>query len=141
MDLLRHVIEMNPENALALNFLGYTYAERGERLDEAEALIKKALALRPNDGAFIDSLGWVYYQKGEYDKAVTELERADRLQGEDAEIREHLADAYVKVGRTKDAIRIYRDTEARTDDAAQRERVQRKLQDLGGRTTSTFPGS
>ncbi len=134
--LLRQILELNSDNPLALNFLGYTFAERGENLDEAEALVRKALELRPNDGAFIDSLGWVYYQQGRYESAVGELEKANQLAGEDPVVREHLADAYAKVGRTQDAIRMYRDCEARSEDTEQKQRVQRKIIQLGGRTTS-----
>ena len=70
---------LNPENAAALNYLGYTWAEQGIHLDEAEQLILRALAIEPNDGFYIDSLGWVYYQRGEYMQAIQHLERAVEL--------------------------------------------------------------
>jgi tetratricopeptide (TPR) repeat protein len=138
--ILQKVIVINPENARALNFLGYNYAERGEKLDEAEDLIQRALDLQPNDGYYLDSLGWVFYQRGEYERAVEKLEKAVHLAGNDPVIGEHLADAYVEVGRTTDAIRVYRDCEARTEDDDQRSRVADKLMQLEGRAKSETPG-
>ena len=130
VELLHRVIEMNPQNGLALNFLGYTYAEKGENLEEAERLVQRALEVHPDDGFFVDSLGWIYFQRGDYLKAVNELERARELAGNDPVIGEHLADAYAKVGRTDDALRAYRDAHARTDDTEQRQRVSNKLIEL-----------
>ncbi|CAD7783277.1 MAG: Tetratricopeptide repeat protein [Candidatus Methanoperedenaceae archaeon GB50] len=63
---MRQTISLDPNHAEALNYLGYTYAEMGENLEEAERLIKRALEIKPEDGYIIDSLGWVYYQRGEY---------------------------------------------------------------------------
>jgi Flp pilus assembly protein TadD len=139
--LLRRVIEMNPDNAKALNHLGYAYAELGQHLDEAERLVKKALELQPNNGFYIDSLGWVYYKQGDYEAAVTELEKAAKLAGNDPEVSEHLADSYRMVGRTRDAIRVYRDCKARTEDREQAMRVLRKLLELEGRAKSDSSGS
>ena len=66
---MKKAIELNPQNAAALNYLGYTWAEMGVQLDEAESLIQRALKIEPNDGFYIDSLGWVYYQKGDYNQS------------------------------------------------------------------------
>jgi tetratricopeptide (TPR) repeat protein len=105
---IKKVLELDPNNADALNFLGYSYAEAGTNLDEAEKLIQEALRGKPDSGHIIDSLGWVYYKKGHYDKAVAELERAHRLMPQDSTVAEHLGDAYVKMKRYRDALRIYR---------------------------------
>jgi Flp pilus assembly protein TadD len=105
---MRKAIELNPQNAPALNYLGYTWAEMGVQLDEAEKLIVRALKIEPNDGFFIDSLGWVYFQRGEYAKAVEQLERAVELTVDDPVIIEHLGDAYEKIGRTEQALQRYR---------------------------------
>ena len=102
-------IELNPRNAAALNYLGYTLADMGVQLDEAERLIRRALELQPNDGIYIDSLGWVYYQRGDYQRAVEQLERAVELAGEDPTIVEHLGDAYQRLGQSDAALRLYRD--------------------------------
>jgi tetratricopeptide (TPR) repeat protein len=79
-------------------------AERGQNLTEAVQLIKRALDLDPQNGYFVDSLGWVYYQQGRYAEALNELQRAVSLAKEDPVILDHLADAYIKTGRTDDAI-------------------------------------
>ena len=81
----------------------------GVQLDEAERLIRRALELQPNDGIYIDSLGWVYYQRGDYKRAVEQLERAVELAGEDPTIVEHLGDAYQRLGQSDSALRVYRD--------------------------------
>jgi tetratricopeptide (TPR) repeat protein len=84
------VIELDPEHASALNYIGYMLAEKGIRLDEAEQYIKRALSLEPESGHIIDSLGWVYYKKGEYERAIAELEKAVQYLPEDPVVAEHL---------------------------------------------------
>ena len=76
-----------------LNYLGYSWVDKGRNLDEALAMIKTAVDLRPNDGYIVDSLGWAYYRLGRYDEAVTQLERAVELQPDDSVINDHLGDA------------------------------------------------
>ena len=106
---MKKAIELNPKNAAALNYLGFTWAEMGVRLDEAESLIQEALKIEPNDGFYIDSLGWVYYQKGDYNQAVELLERAVEITVDDPTIIEHLADAYEKAGKADRAVSRYRE--------------------------------
>jgi tetratricopeptide (TPR) repeat protein len=96
-------LEFEPNQPHVLNYLGYSWVEKGMHLDRAKAMIEKAVELRPNDGYIVDSLGWVYYQLGEYEKAVRELERAVELRPEDPVINDHLGDAYWKVGRQLEA--------------------------------------
>ena len=95
---LKHSIELDQENPEALNYLGYIYAEENKNLDEAEALIKKALGLSPENGAYVDSLGWVYFKKGMFDEARKELEKAKEIIGEDPVVYDHLGDVYFKTG-------------------------------------------
>ena len=71
------------------------WAEKGIKLDEAELMIKKALSKKPNDGAIIDSLGWVYYKKGNYQLALAELLKANELVPDDPTIAEHIGDTYI----------------------------------------------
>jgi len=135
IDAMQKAIELNPQNAAALNYLGYTLAEIGVELDRAEKLIRQAMAIEPNDGFYIDSLAWVYYQRGDFKKAVEHLEHAAELAGEDPTVTEHLADAYQKLGRGNDALRVYRDALARSKDADQTERLKRKINVVEQRLT------
>lgn len=100
----RKLIETNPDSPSALNYLGYMLADRNVRLDEARTMIEKALALDPNNGAYLDSLGWVLYRQGHYDDAEKYLRRSiERVSG-DATVYDHLGDVLVKQGKIKDAI-------------------------------------
>ncbi len=100
---LKRAVEIAPEEATALNYLGYSWAERGENLDEAFALIEKAVALEPASGAIIDSLGWAHYQLGDYEEAVGHLEQAASLEPSDPTITDHLGDVYWRLGRHLEA--------------------------------------
>ncbi len=100
---LKRAVEIDPEEPVALNYLGYSWAERGVNLEEAFALIEKAVALRPQSGAIIDSLGWAHYQRGEYDLALPHLEKAASLEPADPTITDHLGDAYWSLGRKVEA--------------------------------------
>jgi len=128
----RKVIEMNPENAGALNYLGYMLADRNVRLDEAFSLIKKALDLDPDNGAYLDSIGWVYYRQGKLTEAESALVRAIDKIGQDGTVHDHLGDVYFKLGKTKEAIAQWqasiRDHQASADaDPAEVAKVTKKL--------------
>jgi tetratricopeptide (TPR) repeat protein len=100
----RRVLAGDPRNATALNYLGYMLADRGTRLEEALGLIRKAVALDPQNGAYLDSLGWAYYKLGNYEQAEENLRKAvDRI-GTDPTVHDHIADLYLKTGRTKLAV-------------------------------------
>jgi len=100
----RKVLELNPENAGALNYLGYMLVDHGIRVDEATQMIKKALEADPDNGAYLDSLGWAYFRQGKLSEAESLLVRAlDRI-GQDPTVHDHLADVYLKLGKTKEAI-------------------------------------
>ena len=86
-----------------LNYLGYSWVDKGLNLNRALDMIKKAVAASPNDGYIIDSLGWAYYRLGRFDEAVAQLEQAVSLRPNDPEINDHLGDAYWKVGRRLEA--------------------------------------
>ena len=98
------VLELDPDNAGAMNYLGYMLAYRSIRLDEAQRLISKALQLEPDNGAYLDSLGWVYYQEGKFQEAEQPLIRASERMGDDPTVHDHLGDLYLKLGKTKEAI-------------------------------------
>lgn len=97
------VLEINPDHADALNYLGYSWVDRGENLDEAFEMIRKALKLEPNSGAITDSLGWAHYKLGQYSEARIHLEDAVALSPDSATIIDHLGDVYWKLGRFLEA--------------------------------------
>lgn len=100
---LKKALELNPDQPLVLNYLGYSWVDQGIHLDEGLDMIRKAVTLRPDDGPIVDSLGWAYYRLGRYEEAVTELERAVELLPQDPILNDHLGDAYWKVGRRLEA--------------------------------------
>ena len=133
---MRELLEVNPQNAAALNFIGYTLADHGEQLDEAERLVRRALAIHPDSGAYLDSLGWVQFRRGDMVRAASTLERAAELEPDEPTILEHLGDAYGGVSRRDAAVAAYRralEAMRTTDDPTARERtavVERKLKAL-----------
>lgn len=102
--VFRQVVDADPENASALNYLGYMLADRGTRLTEAAELIQKAVSMEPNNYAYLDSLGWVYYRQDKLDEAERQLTHSVQLMGKDPTIHDHLGDVYFKQGKTKQAI-------------------------------------
>ena len=99
----RKALELSPDEPNVLNYLGYSMIEKKINLAEAMEMVKKAVELKPNDGYIIDSLGWAYYQLGDYEQAVVHIERAVELLPADPIIAEHLGDAYWRVGRKLEA--------------------------------------
>ena len=99
----RKALELKPDEPNVLNYLGYSYLDRGEKLPEARKLIETAYSKRPDAAEIIDSLGWMYFTVGEYDKAVQQLEKAVEGSPADSAINEHLGDAYWRVGRKSEA--------------------------------------
>ncbi|MFH1581232.1 MAG: tetratricopeptide repeat protein [Pseudomonadota bacterium] len=126
---MKAAISLDPKNANALNYLGYTYADLGENLDEAEDLIREALKYKPDDGYIIDSLGWVYFKKGDFKKAIEYLEKAVDLVPDDPVILEHLGDAYMKTDDRANALKFYkRSLLNKKDDTTG---LEKKIQGLG----------
>src|SRR5208283_222329 len=97
----RKVLASDPKSAMTLNYLGYMLADRGTRLEEALGYIRRSIALDPQNGAYLDSLGWVYYRLGDYDLAEENLRRASERIGNDPTVHEHLGELYQKTGRLK----------------------------------------
>lgn len=124
---VRSLLESHPDHPQALNFLGYLLAEANRNLQEAEDMIRRALRRDPDNGAFVDSMGWVLYRLGRLEEARRELERATRLTDGDAVVREHLGDVYRDL-RLHDLARdqYRRALDARGDGA----RLRSKLEDL-----------
>lgn len=100
----KEVLARDPDNAPALNYLGYMLAERGERLDESLIYIKKALQLEPENGSYLDSLGWAYYKADQLDLAEASLKRAADQMTTNSVIQDHYGDVLFKRGRLDEAI-------------------------------------
>ena len=130
----RKVLEMQPEFADALNYLGYMWAERGENLAEAFEMISRAVAAEPKNPAFLDSMGWVLFMRGKYHEALPWLIRAveltDSAKETDPTLYDHLADAYAKTGDLQSARREY-ERALRIEDKPE---IRRKLNDIIQRT-------
>ncbi len=99
--VLESVSPNDPQSAATLNYLGYMNADRGVKLDESLNYIKQALTFEPNNGAYLDSLGWAYFKLGKYDLAEESLTKAAVHMGADPTVQEHLGDLYQKTGRLK----------------------------------------
>ncbi|MGD1211154.1 MAG: tetratricopeptide repeat protein [Candidatus Acidiferrales bacterium] len=102
----RKVLEASPDNAPALNYLGYMFADRGIHLDEATSMIESAVKQEPNNGAYLDSLGWVYYKQNKLAEAEEYMRKAVDREGHDPTILSHLGAVYIKLGQTERAAEI-----------------------------------
>ncbi len=131
-DQFQAVLEIQPENSTAMNYLGYMWADNGENLEQALELVRRAVALEPDNGAYVDSLGWALFRLGEFEEARRHLERANQLAPEDSTILEHLGDVYVALGDTGRAREAYEHALA-INDEENVEAVRRKLGELSRR--------
>ena len=109
MRAMRQILKLNPKNASAMNYIGYSYADRGINLDEALDLLQKAMALKPDDGYITDSLGWVYFRRGDIDQASTYAQKAYVLTRGEATITEHLGDIWFKKNDKAKALKFFRE--------------------------------
>lgn len=126
---MKRVLALDPKDAQALNYLGYTYAEMGIHLEEALKYIKLALSIRPNDAFILDSLGWTYYKLKRYDEAIAALEEALAVVDDDSTIVEHLGDAYAARKSVKKALKQYQKA---LELAPERKEIAEKLHRLKG---------
>lgn len=125
-DLIR-ALSLQPNEPAVLNYLGYSWALRGEKLDRAQALIQQALTVKPNDPEITDSLGWAKFRAGDIDGAITLLEKAAEHLSSNPEINEHLGDAYWAGGRTREARFQWRRAAQETTDDHARAVLEEKL--------------
>ena len=123
----RSVIARDPQNANALNYLGYMLAERGERLDESVTLVKKALEIEPDNGSFLDSLGWAYYKGDKLDLAEQNLKRAAGQLRTNSVIQDHYGDVLLKLGRYDEAIAAFNRALAGDGDSIDKGEIDRKI--------------
>ena len=100
---MREALRLNPDQPQVLNYLGYSFVDRGENLQEALSMIERAVAREPGSGYIIDSLAWAYFRRGRYDEAVAPMEKASLLMPVDPIVTDHLGDVYWMVGRKREA--------------------------------------
>lgn len=129
MSHMIHVLDLDPDDPYALNYVGYTWADADIKLDQALDYVSRAVAARPEDGFVRDSLGWVYYKRGDFKQAVVELVKASAMQPEDPTINEHLGDAYVETGELAKAAERYQKAVELYKDAKKRALARRKLEE------------
>lgn len=125
--LVEPLLEEDPDDPVVLNFVGYTYAELGENLSEAEQYIRKALKTMPEAGYIVDSLAWVLFKQGKLKEAFQEIKRAVELSPGDAVIREHEGDILKALGRLEEACRSYEEALKRAKHRRDRERIEKKV--------------
>ena len=124
---LQSALKLRPNEPDLLNYLGYSWIDRGVHLKEAMAMVEKAVAANPQSGAMVDSLGWAHYRLGDYAQAVDKLEQAVELEAGDPEVNDHLGDAYWRVGRRDEALFQWRRVLTLKPDDKVRARVEAKL--------------
>lgn len=126
---LKQALALMPDQPSVLNYLGYSWIEKGINLEEGRIMIEKAVQQRPRDGHIVDSLGWAYYMMGQYEDAVRELERAVELTPEEPVINDHLGDAYWRVGRQREARFQWERALSFDPEPELRQQLQRKIKD------------
>lgn len=125
---LKEALTLSPNEPQLLNYLGYSWVDKGRNIKEALAMLEKARSLSPQDGYIIDSVGWAYYRLGRYADAVNALEDAIQLVPGDPTINDHLGDAYWKVGRKLDATFQWSHALAFGAEAGEKAKIEKKLQ-------------
>jgi tetratricopeptide (TPR) repeat protein len=132
-------LQLSPDQPSVLNYLAYSWTERGENLDRARAMLEKALPQRPNDGAIVDSLGWLLLRQGDVPGALLQLERAVELMPEDPVINGHLGDALQAAGRLREAEFQWRRALNLKPEPADAQRITAKLDSLPGANPAPVP--
>jgi tetratricopeptide (TPR) repeat protein len=125
--VFRQLIAREPDNAAALNYLGYMLAERGERLGESVGYLKRALAIDPENGSFLDSIGWAYFKDGQIDLALENLKRAAGQMVTNSVVQDHYGDALFKAGRYGEALEAWNRARAGDGDSVDRGDLDKKI--------------
>jgi tetratricopeptide (TPR) repeat protein len=133
--VLREAVEANPKNADALNHLGYLLAQNNRKLDEAVDLVTRALAVEPNNGAYLDSLGWAHFRRGDLNLAEKYLTAAAAELPEHSEILEHLGDLHARRGRWQEAIDTWDRALNGSGDGIDPAAVRKKIEEARGKAT------
>lgn len=122
-------LDLNPNHLQALNYLGYSYAERGVKLDASEQYLKRAIEIEPDNAYVLDSLGWLYFQKNNYEKAEKFLKKALAIKPDEAIIWEHLGDVYLKQDKKVKAKNAYQKALSANPDAETKLRLEKKYRE------------
>ncbi len=130
---MEKVLKLYPDHPEALNYIGYTWADRNMKLDTALKYIKKALELKPDNGFIRDSLGWIYYRLGRLEEARIELEKALELEPDDPNIYDHLGDVYSSLHNSDKARKAYQQALKRLTDSDKKTAVEKKIHELNGK--------
>jgi len=126
---IRQLLQIEPANADALNYLGYLLAERGEQLDEAIRLVRRALDADPGNPSYLDSLGWAHFRRGEVDEAEKYLAPAAAKLPRNSVVQDHLGDVQARRGRWQEAIAAWTRALEGDGNDLDRDAVNRKIQD------------
>ena len=124
------LLEIDPDHAEALNYVGYTWADMGINLEQALSYIQKAITLKPGNGYIRDSLGWVYFRMGELSRATEEILKAIKLEPNDPYIHEHLGDIYLKLGKREQALKAYKEAQRLFTDSKKQQQMQERIDGL-----------
>ncbi len=127
---MNKVIEQDKDHVQALNYLAYTYAELGDQLEDASELAHRALALQPNDGYVLDTVGWIHFKKGEIEQAIKYLEAAHKAKGDEAIIAEHLGDAYLRHQMWQKAQRMYQKAAKLEGTGSRQKKIEEKIANI-----------
>ena len=127
--VFRQILSKHAEHGPTLNYLGYTLVERGGRLDEAVSLLKRAVALDPHNGAYLDSLGWAYFKQDQLDLAEPNLRAAAEQLPRDSVVQDHWGDLLARRLRYADAVDAWRRALAGDGEQIDRGKIERKIAD------------
>lgn len=136
-DIFLKLLDKNPDHAPSLNYLGYMWAESGTNLDKAHEMLVRAVSMEPNNGAYVDSLGWVYFRLGNLEQAEKYLTDATDLLPRDATVHEHLGDVLAKRGKSDKALQSYRTALSLDPEAKEVEQLRSKIAEIEAKEQTT----
>ena len=131
---MQAVIALDPDNSAALNYVGYTWADKNINFDKALEYIKKAIELMPDDGYIRDSLGWIYFKMGDVKQAIVELEKASEMVEDDPVIKEHLGDVYLQANQLEKALAAYETSYEQYEEEEKKKNIADKINSLKSRS-------
>ena len=125
---MEKVLDIKADDPYALNYIAYSWAERGENLDKALSYVRKALDVKPEDGFIRDTLGWVLFKIGRLEEALTELNKSREIEPDDPTINEHVGDVYFELGKMSEALASWKKALRLQQDEEKKEHLRRKIE-------------